>query len=83
MQVGLEDVGDPHPPGRGQGQHPVDVPLRVDDQGDLPVVGEIAPVAERGRVDGGDLDAGSGRNAHDLRSFRAPLFIYPQGYLSL
>ena len=71
VQVGLEDVGDPHPPGRGQGQHPVDVPLRVDDQGDLPVMREVTPVAQRGRVNGHDLDAGSCRGTHGTCSFPA------------
>jgi hypothetical protein len=46
-------------------------------------VRQVAPVAEGGRVDGGDLDAGSGRDAHELRSFRARPFIYPRGYIAL
>ncbi len=57
VQMGLEDVRDPHSPGRGQVQHPVDVALRVDDQGDLAVVREIATVTKSGRVDGHHFDA--------------------------
>ena len=80
VQVGLEDMGDPHPPGRGQVQHPVDVPLRVDDHGDLPVVRKVAPVAQRRRVNGHHLDAGSRRHAH-RSSLRIDTLVYPWGYL--
>ena len=55
VYVRLEDVGDPDATLGRQGQYPADIALRVDDEGQLPVVREIAAVAERRGVDGHDL----------------------------
>src|SRR5215469_3749000 len=51
VYVRLGDVGDAHASAGGQRGHPVGVPLRVDDQGGLTVVHEIAAVAELWRLD--------------------------------
>jgi len=64
VQVRLEDMSDPHAAGRGQGQQPVDVPLRIHDQRNFPVVGEVTPVTQCGRVHGHDLHAGPCRGTH-------------------
>ncbi len=56
VDVGLGDVGDAHPELVDQGEDPVDVALRVDDEGDLAVVGEVAAVAEAGGGDRADVD---------------------------
>ena len=45
-------MGDPHAASGGQGQHPVDVSLRVIARATDPVVGEVAAVAQRQGVDG-------------------------------
>ena len=58
VQVGLEDVGDADAGLAGEVEHAVDVALRVDDEGDLAVVGEVAAVAEGGGLDGDDGDHG-------------------------
>ena len=60
MDVGLEDVGEADAVLVEQGQHPVDVALRVDHEGDLAVVHEVAAVAERRGLDGDD---GAGRTS--------------------
>jgi len=60
VDVGLEDVGDLHPVGAREVLDPVDVALGVDDEGDLAVVHEIAAVAERAGLDGGDGDGHAG-----------------------
>ena len=78
VDVGLEDVGDPHPTGRGQGQHAVDVPLRVDDERDFTVVRDIAAITERGRVDGDDFHPGTRSAAHPGTSL-ARDFLIPLG----
>jgi hypothetical protein len=46
VQVSLGDVGDADAEAAGQGQDAVDVPLRVDHDRDLPVVGQVAAVAQ-------------------------------------
>jgi len=69
VQMGLEHVGDPHTLGRGQVQHPVNIPLRIHHHGNVAVVREVAPVTQRGRVDRRDLDAGPRRAAHGMISF--------------
>ena len=56
VDVRLDDMRDPHPGPRGRREHPVDVPLRVDHQGDLPVVHQVAPIPETGRLDRHDRD---------------------------
>jgi hypothetical protein len=55
VQVRLENVGDPDPACSRQGQYTVDIALRVDDHSHLPVVYQIAAVAEGRGVDGLDL----------------------------
>ena len=72
VQMGLEHVGDPHSAGRGQVQHTVDVPLRIHHHGDVPVMREVAPVAQRGRIDRHDLDARSCRGTHETHPFNIP-----------
>jgi hypothetical protein len=51
VHVCLGHVGDPHAGVGGQGDDPVDVPLRVDDQGGLAVMHQVAAVAERRCLD--------------------------------
>src|SRR5262249_8767451 len=51
VDVRLGDVGDAQPVARGQRGDPVGVPLWVDDQGNRPVVDQVAAVAEGGRLD--------------------------------
>jgi hypothetical protein len=46
MDVGLRDEDDPEAGGRRRGDHPVDVPLRVDHDGDLSVVDQIGAVPQ-------------------------------------
>ena len=58
VDVGLEDVGEPDAVLLEQVQHPVDVALRVDHEGDLAVVDEVAAVAQRRGVDGEDGQVG-------------------------
>ncbi len=58
VDVRLEHVRDDHPLRRGEVEDPVDVALWVDHERDLPVVDEVAAVAEGGRVDGQDVDHG-------------------------
>jgi len=79
VQVGLEHMGDPDAPGRGQGQHPVGVPLRIHDQRDVPVVGEVTAVPQRGGVNGHHLHAGSCRGAHAALPFRPHRPDIPMG----
>jgi hypothetical protein len=55
VDVGLEDVGEPRPRVVEQGEHAVDVALRVDHQGHLAVVHEVAAVAQGGSLDRDDL----------------------------
>ena len=71
VQVGLEDVGDPHPRPLRQGEHPVDVTLRVDHQGDLTVMGQVAAVAQGRGVDRDDGDHRT-RSSHRGRVCRGP-----------
>ncbi len=56
VDVGLEDVGRLDPVVVEQGEYPVDVALRIDDESDLAVMDDVAPVAERGGLDGQHLD---------------------------
>jgi hypothetical protein len=56
VDVRLEHVRDAQATRLGDGQHPVDVALRVDDHGDGAVVGDVGAVAERRGVQGDDLD---------------------------
>ena len=51
VHVRLGDVGDPHAGVVGQRDNPVDVTLRVDDQGGFTVVHQVAAIAERRRLD--------------------------------
>ena len=46
VDVGFEDVGDPHTCGSSELQDPVDVALRVDHQRDPPVVDQVAAVPQ-------------------------------------
>ena len=57
VDVGFEDVGDPNAGRGGQVQDPVDVALRVDHEGDPPVVDQVAAVAQRRRLDRHDRGA--------------------------
>ena len=59
VDVGLEDVGEAHVVLLEQGEDAVDVALRVDHEGDLAVVHEVAAVAERRGLDRDDGDATS------------------------
>ena len=59
VDVGLEDVGQPHLVLLQQVQDAVDVALRVDHEGDLAVVDHVAAVAERGRLDRNDRQVGA------------------------
>ena len=54
VDVGLEDVSDSYALAPGEVEDAVDVALRVDDDRDLPVVGEVGAVAEGGGVDRDD-----------------------------
>jgi hypothetical protein len=58
VHVGLEDVGEAQAALLDEVEDPVDVTLRVDDDGDLPVGGQVAAVAQAGGLDGLDLDHG-------------------------
>ncbi|WP_418605553.1 hypothetical protein [Georgenia sp. SUBG003] len=58
VDVGLEHVGDPDAGTGGRIEDAVDVALRVDDEGDLAVVGQVAAVTERGGLDGDDRGGG-------------------------
>ena len=58
VDVGLEDVGEAHAVLVEQREDAVDVALRVDHEGDLAVVHEVAAVAEGGRLDGDDRQVG-------------------------
>lgn len=58
VDVGLEDVGQSDPVGIEDLQHPVDVALRVDDQGGAAVADDVAAVPQRGRLDRHDLKHG-------------------------
>jgi hypothetical protein len=55
VDMGLDHVGDPQSVFGDDGQYPVDVALRVDDHGVVPIVGDIAAVAQRGCVERDDL----------------------------
>ena len=70
MDVGLEDVGEPDVVLGQQVEHAVDVALRVDDEGDLAVVDEVAAVAERRGLDRDDRQVVSeGALGHDAQPF--------------
>jgi hypothetical protein len=56
VDVGLEDVGHRDPVALEQREHPVDVALRIDDERELAVVDDVAPIAERGSLDRQHLD---------------------------
>ena len=56
VDVGLEHVRDAQPTRLGDGQHSVDVALRVDHHGDRSVVSDIRTVTQRRGVQGDDLD---------------------------
>jgi hypothetical protein len=56
VQVSFEHVRDRNIPLRGRGGDPVEIALGIHHQRDFPVRGEVAAVAERGRIDGDDLD---------------------------
>ena len=58
VDVGLEDVGDSHTRRRGQVEYAVDVPLWVDHERDLAVMGEVAAIPQRRGLDGDDGDHG-------------------------
>ena len=61
VDVGLEDVGEAYAVLVEEGQHAVDVALRVDHERDLAVVHEVAAVAEGGGVDHEDGEVGHHR----------------------
>jgi hypothetical protein len=84
VDVGLEDVGDPDALGGGEGEDPVDVSLRVDDERDPAVVDQVAAVTQgRGvdRQDGGTSAVTGGE--HRWIDFRhlalLPLDCIPPG----
>jgi hypothetical protein len=58
VDVRLEHVGDGQAAGRDQVEHPVEVALRIDDDGDLTVGRQVAAVPQGGGLDGEDLDHG-------------------------
>ena len=58
VDVGLEDVGDPHAGRLGDAEDAVVVALRVDHQGDLAVVGQIGAVTQARGVQGENGDHG-------------------------
>jgi hypothetical protein len=55
VDVGLGDVSDSHARLRRCLLHSVDVPLRIDDQGDVAVVHQVAPISESCRVERHDF----------------------------
>ena len=61
VDVGLEDVREPHPVGLEHVEHPVDVALGVDHEGDPPVVDEVAAVTQGGGLDHPDGQGGGPR----------------------
>ncbi|MGT2461490.1 hypothetical protein [Sinomonas atrocyanea] len=79
VDVGLGDVRDLHAGRGGGGLDAVDVPLGVDHEGVLPIVHEVAAVAELRGVDDDDV--------HDSflpevrKAVSDPLPKYPGGYL--
>ena len=75
VNVRLEHMSDPHPFTLGEIDDAVDVTLRVDDESDLTVVGQVGTIAECLRVDGDD-------RGHGVLLVRTGLEIYPRGYLS-
>ena len=56
VDVRLGDMGDPDAFPLGQRGDAISVPLRIDDDGDLAVMGQVAPVAQGRRFDRQDLD---------------------------
>ena len=70
VHVRLEHVADRHSqPGR-QRQHPVDVTLRVHHKRPLPVVHQIASIAQRRSVNGDDLHGRRCLSTHATLSLR-------------
>ena len=55
VDVGFQDVGDPHAAVGGEVEDPVDVALRVDHHGDVTVGDQVAAVAETGGFDDGHV----------------------------
>ena len=55
VDVGLEHVGHRDPAAGGQREHPVDVALRVHHERDRAVGDQVAPVAQRRRLDRHDV----------------------------
>ena len=55
VDVGFQDVGDPHAALAGEVEDPVDVALGVDDHGDVPFGDQVAAVAESGGFDDGHV----------------------------
>ncbi|MFC5042084.1 hypothetical protein [Ornithinimicrobium kibberense] len=53
-------MGDAHRLALGEREHPVDVTLGVDDEGDLAVVDQVAAVAQRRGLDGQHGGSGHG-----------------------
>ncbi len=67
VDVGLEDVREAYGVLVEEGQHAVDVALRVDDERDLAVVHEVAAVAEGRGVDHEDGEVGHRRPTSAVR----------------
>ena len=61
VDVSLKNVSYPHAGGLSQPKHPVDVTLRVDHQGNLTVMDEVAAVPQ-----GRGLDRDDGNHAHSV-----------------
>ncbi len=76
MEVGLEHVRDLDALLLREGEHPVDVTLRVDDQRRRAVVGQVAAVSEGGGLDGDDLRHGQPRSRPVTTS--CPAWIQPE-----
>ncbi len=60
-----------------QGEHPVDVALRVDDEGDLAVVDEVAAVSQGGGVDDDDGQVGHQKPPSTGRPERCQAVVPP------
>jgi hypothetical protein len=56
VDVRLQDMGGPHTAFDQQAEHPVDVALRVDHHGDLPVVDDVAAVTQAGGLERLDVE---------------------------
>ena len=60
VDVGLEHVGEPDPLRVEEVEDAVDVPLGVDDEGDLAVMDEVGAVTQGGRLESQHGDAAGG-----------------------